>query len=79
MFPVLGEQSNVVTPLSQRRQMDGENSESIVKVFTELLLRRPLLQVCVRGRHDSHIDLEIIVAPDTLNLPLFKEPENFAL
>ena len=53
--------------------------EAIVEVLAERPSSTIFLQVPVGGRHDAHVDLDVLVAAHALELALLEEPEQLDL
>jgi hypothetical protein len=64
----LSQQGDILAPLSQRRQMDGNHIEAIEKVLPELPGLNQPLEVLVRRSDDPHVDRDRLHAsyPDKL-------------
>ena len=75
----MDEQRDVLLAIPQRRQMDGEDVETIVQVLAERLLADRLEQVAVGGRDDADIDLDRLLAADALELALLEDAEQLGL
>src|SRR6185436_2378544 len=72
---LLGEQTDVVVPLSQGGQMDDDNGQAVKQIFAELSFLDGLFQIDVSGRDDASIDWDFLPATDTLNALFLKEAE----
>ncbi len=57
MHEVLGEDGDLLGPLTQRRHHDLDHVQAIVEVLPEAAGRHRLLQVLVGGREHPHVDL----------------------
>jgi hypothetical protein len=73
------QQRDVLAPLAQGRQLDGDDVEPVVEVLAEspLLHLRP--QVGVGGRHQPHVDRTGLDAADPADLALLDHPQQLGL
>src|SRR3989442_3537554 len=69
---VVHEQRHVRDPLGERRYLDRHDVQSIVQVFAEGPAPYRLLEVHVRCRHDTHVDLDGPRAAHPLDLALLE-------
>jgi hypothetical protein len=53
---VIGEERNVLLPSPQRREVDGEDVESVIEVFAKEAGLDALAQVDAGGGDDAHVD-----------------------
>src|SRR3954468_6902502 len=63
---VLYQPWQVVAPLAQGGQVDGEDAQPVVQVRPEPPLRGPGLQVAVRGRDQPHVGPDRLIAAESL-------------
>src|SRR5439155_25744139 len=75
----LGKRQNIVGPLAQRRDVDLEHIEAVVKVLPKRLPRDARRQVAVRGGDDAHVGFERAGPSQTLELTLLEDTEKFRL
>src|SRR5687767_260772 len=73
------EEDEVVAPGAELRQLDGDDSQTVVEVFAEFLVRDHLLEIPVRGGDEPHVNRYRFPAPDTLDFALLDGAEDFAL
>ena len=73
------EQDEVVPSLHQRGESDGDDCETIVKVFPEPPLLDRLLEIAVRGRNQAHVDGDRFAAAHPLDLPLLHRAQDLCL
>src|SRR5271170_265913 len=59
--------------------MDGEDSQPIVEVLTELSLGDGLAKVAVGGGDDAHVHFDRHVATDSLELQLLQDAQELGL
>src|SRR5215472_8771489 len=59
--------------------MDGEDTESVIKVLPELPLRRPGLKVAVCGGDQPYIGADRLVAANTLESLLLEHTQHLGL
>ena len=76
---VLHQQRQVVAPLAQGGQVDGEDAQPVIQVRPELPLGRPCLQVAVGGRDQPHVGPDRLVAADALERLLLQQPQDLGL
>src|SRR5262249_59230111 len=69
----------VVAALAQRRQVDGEDAEAVIQVRPELALRRPGLQVAVRGGDESDVRPDGLAAADALEGLVLQQAQHLRL
>ena len=66
-------------PLAQRRDLDREHVQPVVEVLPEASLANLLQQVAVRGRHQPHVHLQRLRAPQTLELARLQHAQQLRL
>src|SRR5438034_966325 len=59
----LGDRQDVLLAVAQRRQVDVEDVEAIVKVFAQGALLHGFVGGFVGGRHYAYVHLELVLAP----------------
>ena len=70
---------NIIRSFLQRRDVDMDDIEAIIKVFTKDTVLDILLDVPVGGGQDSHIHLDGACAPDPLERHLLQHPQKLDL
>ena len=73
------QQRNILSPFAQRRQLDGNDAQSIVQVFAKFSRGDGLVQVLVRGRDHAHIHFGLFVRPDGTDFALLQDAEQLHL
>jgi hypothetical protein len=66
---------DVVRSLPERRNLDGNNTQAIIKVLPETPFFDLFLEVCVGGRDDSDVGPDGPAASDPLEFLFLKNPE----
>lgn len=61
---IFSEKRDVGLSFVQRRDLDHDHAEAMVKVFPEVAFGDLVLKVLVGGGHDPHIDYDVLVAAD---------------
>ena len=73
------EPGDVFPPLTQRRQLDGDDAQAVVQVLSELAPGDLFRQARVgRGEH-ADVDRDPLPAPDALDLPLLEHAQELGL
>ena len=72
---VLDEHQDVVSPLSQRRHLDGEHVEAIKEVLAKASIGHSGGQVTVGRRDHSNVDFDRLCSPDSLELSLLQDSQ----
>src|SRR5262245_60798177 len=75
----LGKESYIRHPLTERRNMDGEDRKAEEKILTKLFLLDKLLEIAVRGCDDSSVNANRFETSDTLESLLFDHSQDFGL
>src|SRR5207245_2770216 len=73
------EQRDVVAPLSQRRDADDDDPQTVEEVLAEFPFRDLRLEIGVRGGDDARVDRHRVVRADPLDLPLLQRSEELHL
>ena len=63
---VPGQEQDVLSPLPERRQEDGDDLEPVVEVLPEATVLHREVQIPVRRRDDPDVHLEVRGPPDPL-------------
>ena len=71
----LCQRQDILLTLSERRQLDEEYAQAIIKVLAEPMLFYHILQIHVGGTDDPRVDGDIFDTADTTNLPIFKRTQ----
>ena len=72
---ILDEQRDVVGAFAERRDVDGEDVQSIVEVTPKLSGEERSLELAVRRGEHAHVDRNRLGAPDALELSFLQDPE----
>ena len=75
----LDEEGNVLLPVAQRRQRDGDDAEAVIEVLAELSLRHEARQVRVRRRDDAHVGADRLDGADRQELALLEDAQELRL
>ncbi len=67
---VIGEQQNIISPLAQCGESDGENIDAVVQIVPELPVAQCFFQIAIGGTNDSDIRMDRRVATDAFELAL---------
>src|SRR5262245_34323763 len=77
---MLGEQRDVLLPLTQRRDIDGNDVETEEESFPEASRANLVLQILVRRGEDAHVYLDrLAAATDRLQRLLLKDAQHLGL
>ena len=76
---VLHQHQQVIVPLPQWGQVDGEDAQAVIQVRPELPLLRPRLQVAVGRRDQPHVSADRLVAADALEGLLLEHAQHLGL
>ena len=76
---VVREEHDIALTLAQRRNVNRENVQAVVKVFSELSFTDHLLQILVRSRNDADIHTDCFISSDTLEFMFLKHAEKLDL
>ncbi len=76
---LLGKRRDIVPPLPERRNGDGEHVQPVEQVLAEQLGLDRLLDVLVRCRHDAHVDLDGTVPADPFDHLLLDHAQDLRL
>src|SRR5205085_5923526 len=76
---VVGDERNILDPLSERRQLDGEHVETIKQILSKFLFDHETLQVLIGGGHHTHVNLDIVLTADPLELALLQHSKQLYL
>ncbi len=79
LHEVAGEQGDVLAPVAQRRNGQGQYVQAVEEVLAKVSRADLLLEVLVGRRYDTHINLYGAIAADPLEFMLLKDPENLGL
>ena len=76
---MLGDQRDVFHPLAQRRQVDGDDIETIVEILAKDLLFDPLFEIGVGGGDDAYVGLDRLDTAEAHELLLLDDPQQLGL
>src|SRR5450759_3631337 len=76
---MIDQQRDVVAPLAQRRDVDGDHVQAIVQIFLEPAVAHHLPDVPVGGGDDAHVDLVAALRAERLELPLLQDAQQLRL
>lgn len=69
----------ILGALAKRRQGQGKDVDTVVEIAAKLVLFDEFVEISVRGDDGAHIDLDGLVAADTLNFAFFEDAKKFGL
>src|SRR5260370_7175763 len=69
---IFHQQSNILSSLSKRRNLDRENLQAIKQITTERSAGYRSIQITIRGGDDTNIDLDGLGASYPLEFPFLK-------
>jgi len=75
----IDQKRNIVFAVTQRRQVERQNSQAVVEILPELLGLDQFGQIFVCGRNDSCIDLDRLIASDALDFTFLENPQQLRL
>lgn len=76
---VFDQRLDVLRPLSQRREADGERVESVKEVFAEAALPHKLLKVSVGRGDDADVHVHFAVVAHAEHAPLLYDTQELRL
>src|SRR5712664_1283141 len=72
---IFHQQSNILSSLSKRRNLDRENLQAIKQITTEGSAGYRSIQITIRGGDDTNIDLDGLRASYPLEFPFLKDSQ----
>src|SRR5210317_1332450 len=75
----INQDHNVVASFTQRRQVDGNDLQTIVEVVAKSFILDLLEQLLIGRGHDTDINRNLFVASDPANGPFFKDTQQLGL
>src|SRR3990172_2587369 len=78
-YKMINKQRNIVLPLPERRHLERDHAEPVVKVLAEAPVLHGALDVLVRRRDHAHIHGDRGGAADTVNVPLLENAKYLLL
>src|SRR5262252_5647927 len=76
---VVGKQRNVFASFAQRREVDGDDMDTIVEILAKSPLVDGPAQVLVRRRNEAEVDFDRSAGSQGMELPLLQNPQEFDL
>ena len=73
------EQRQILEPVAQRRQLDGVNVKTVVKVLAQSPLANRLMQRTIGCGEDAYVDRQLFACAETENFLFFENTEQFGL
>src|SRR5581483_10993108 len=73
------QRQDVFLALPQRRNKDGDDGETVIKVLAEVAFAHCLLEIAIRSGNDAHVYLHVAHAADTTDDLVFKHAQQFGL
>src|SRR5690606_22468783 len=72
---VIGKHHDVVHAFTQRRNIDLEFVETVIKIFTEVAGPRSIPKFLVTRHNDTHVKVDILDPSYSSHLPFLNHPE----
>src|SRR6267142_576095 len=72
---IFHQQSNILSSLSKRRNLNRENLESIKQITTEGSAGYRSIQITIRGGDHTNVDLDGLRSTDPLEFPFLKDSQ----
>ena len=76
---MLREERDVLTAVPQGREVQHQDIDAVVQVFSEGLPFHQLVEMLVRGRDDPHVDFDGLCSPHAREFPFLQHPQQFGL
>src|ERR1035437_3824226 len=76
---IISQRNDVGTALAQWRNYDGEDVESVVEVFTKLLLTHHVFQVAIGSGNNSNVYLDWFVGTNSLQCLFLQDAQKLCL
>ena len=76
---VIDQQRNVLAPLAQWRQVDGDHVETVKQIFAEPAVANHLAQINIGGGDDAHVHLHLLRAAQMHKPAILKNAQDLAL
>ena len=73
------QQRDVFAPLAQRRNFDRKDSQPIKKVFAKLIIADHAVQIAMRGRNQTNINVDRLCTSEAFKLPFLQGTQEFRL
>src|SRR5687767_11756493 len=73
------EDIDVAMTIAQRRQLEAENAQTIVKVCAEVAFLYEHVEIAVSRRNDAASNLELLQSTNPPNFPLFQRAQQLRL
>ena len=70
---------NVLSPYPERRDVDGNDLETIIKILTKFTLRYGAVQIFIGSGYDSGCGAHRFIAPQALKSIVLQHPEQLGL
>ncbi len=74
-----GQKGNILAPLPQRRQLQGEDVQAIVEIGAKAAGGDGLFEIAIGGGDHPHVDLQGARAPHPLQLAFLKGAQQAGL
>jgi hypothetical protein len=69
----------VLSPFPQGRNIDGENTQSVVEVFAEFAILDGGWQITVGRRDHAHVNMQSFGASQALEFTILQDPQQLGL
>src|SRR5262245_45061714 len=76
---MMDQKGEVLSSFPQGRQMDGEATESIVKVLAKSSLFDQVREILIAGRQQADIGMDRFISPEPLKCLFLEQAKHFAL
>src|SRR5690348_7604738 len=76
---ILHEHGNVFHAFAQRRHVDGDDIDAVVKIFAKITSQDFFFQVAIGGKHEPVIHLLVFLATDAAEGSVLKKLQKLGL
>ena len=76
---MLGQHQHIISPFSERRQINGDDIEAVEKILSEITFCHLFCKVFVGGSQDSNIHRNGILTTQSFKLMTLQYPQQFDL
>src|SRR5512138_2271409 len=73
------QQGDIIPPLTQRRQVQGDDRETVVNIFAKRTVSQRLVDVDVGGGNDPYIELAGFYPPNRFDFTLLQDAQKLRL
>src|SRR5215213_10326578 len=76
---VVDQNRNVLASLAQRRHVNRQHVDTVIKIVAETPVSNHCPQVSVGGRNHSHVDVDLVCPTNTPDLPFLQRTQKLRL